>query len=209
MGLTKNVTAIVTKAEDYGENDRLVRLFTVEGGMVRAIVRGVKKQGAKLKFCAQPFAFCRYEIATKGDFNTVAGAAQIESLFGVTREPVRYAVGCLVLEASDVVTYEIPNPSLFVKLLKTLKTLICDENINPYLVGAKYITAALAASGYGNTYTGGGRIQNILYSVNNSTLDRVSEISATPPESVLALKTVAREIEIHFDKSLLSLLAVV
>lgn len=205
MPQTQNVTAIVTKAEDYRENDRIVRLFTMEGGMIRAAVRGVKKHGAKLKFCAQPFALCSYELAKRGEYYTVAGASQIESLFDITLYPERFAVGCLMLEVSDVVVDEIPNPRLFVKLLKTLKSLVYGGEANPYLVGAKYIIAALDEQGYGNAYEGGGKTEKLLHMLRASTLDEVCEMNVEEAAALSALKTVARSVEYHFDRRLVSL----
>ncbi len=207
MPQTQNVTAIVTKADDYRENDRIIRLFTMEGGMMRATVRGVKKHGAKLKFCAQPFALCSYELARRGEYYTVAGASQIESLFDITFDPVRYAVGCILLEASDVVVDEIPNPRLFVKLLKTLKALVYGGNNDPYLIGAKYMIAALDEQGYGSAYEGSGKTEKLLHTLRANTLDKVGEISVEKAASLAALKAVARSVEYHFDRRLFSLLS--
>lgn len=199
-----NVTAIVTKAEDWKENDRLVRLFTVEGGMIRARVRGVKKPNAKLKFAAQPFAFCRYSLVEKGGYYSVTGASEAESLFAVTADVEKYAVGCLMLEVADCVVDEIPNPDLFVKLLKALKSLIYDKT-KPCLIGAKFTVAALHGIGYGNTYEGGGAVEKLLRRIRGCPLAELDKIECDRSEAAAALRHAARECEYHFDRRLMSL----
>ena len=55
--MNKSVTAIVLRSEDYRDYDKKLKLFTQEGQVMRVIIKGVKKSGAKLRFAAQPFAF--------------------------------------------------------------------------------------------------------------------------------------------------------
>ena len=47
--------ALLLRAADYGENDKIVTLLTAEYGKIAAAMKGVKKAGAKLRFAAQPF----------------------------------------------------------------------------------------------------------------------------------------------------------
>ncbi len=46
--------ALLLRAVDYGENDKMVTLLTAERGKIGVGMKGVKKAGAKLKFAAQP-----------------------------------------------------------------------------------------------------------------------------------------------------------
>lgn len=46
--------ALVIKATDYKENDKLLNLFTPSRGKLTAGIRGVRKPKAKLAFAAQP-----------------------------------------------------------------------------------------------------------------------------------------------------------
>ena len=54
-----SVTAIVIRAEERKDSDYLLRLFSAEG-VISAVMRGVRKASSKMKFAAQPFAFCVY-----------------------------------------------------------------------------------------------------------------------------------------------------
>ena len=47
--------ALLLRAVDYGENDRMVTLLTAERGKIAASLKGVRKAGARLRFAAQPF----------------------------------------------------------------------------------------------------------------------------------------------------------
>ena len=57
--------ALVLRAADWGEYDKIVTLFTAERGKLSAALKGVKRAGAKLKFAAQPFCFAEFVFVEK------------------------------------------------------------------------------------------------------------------------------------------------
>ena len=61
------VNALMIRATDYGENDKILTLLTAERGKISAGIKGVKKAGAKLKFDAQPFCMAEYVLACRGN----------------------------------------------------------------------------------------------------------------------------------------------
>ena len=61
------VNALMLRAADYNENDKILTLLTAENGKITAGAKGVKKAGARLKFAAQPFCFAEYILSKKGD----------------------------------------------------------------------------------------------------------------------------------------------
>ena len=73
--------AIVLRAVDYKDNDKILTLFSLEYGIISSAIRGVKKPKAKLKFAAQPFCFCEYVFNVKGDKRSVISADIIESFY--------------------------------------------------------------------------------------------------------------------------------
>jgi DNA repair protein RecO len=141
-----NVTAVAVKASDYKENDKMLRLFTPDNGIITAVIKGVKKQGAKLKFAAQPFSFCEYRLAERNGFYTVTGAVQNESLYELTQDPDRFSLASVILEAADRSVSHIPGPALFVFMLKVFKALIYD-NKDPYFLASVFLSAALKNAG--------------------------------------------------------------
>lgn len=143
----ENYTAILLKATDYRESDKLVRLFTVEGGIVSAVMKGVKKQNAKLKFGAQPFAFCEYNIVEGKGFNTVAGCVPIEDFFGLTQDVDKYTCASVMLEAADRAVSDLPDPLAFILLLKSLKETLYGT-VNPQIVLVKFLQTLILRGGY-------------------------------------------------------------
>ena len=72
------VNAIVIRAVDYKDNDRILTLYSLEKGKITAGIKGVKKAGAKLKFASEPFCFAEYILAEKNGRYTVTGASYYE-----------------------------------------------------------------------------------------------------------------------------------
>jgi len=77
----KIVDAIVLKSQDYKENDKIVYLFSPAEGKFSAVLKGVKKASAKLKFAGEPFCFAEYTCVRRGDMATVINAMEKESFF--------------------------------------------------------------------------------------------------------------------------------
>lgn len=148
--MNKSVTAIVLRSEDYKDYDKRLKLFTEEGEVLSAVIKGVKKPSAKLKFAAQPFAFCNFELSVKGGFYVVTGAMAIEDLCRIGDYDV-FSAGCVMLEASEKACAFQANPELFVLLLKRLKTLLYGQ-ISPKLVAISYLQNVIHKSGYAYIY---------------------------------------------------------
>lgn len=149
---TELVTAIVVKATDYREYDKLLRLFTAEEGMVTAVIKGVKKPKAKLKFAAQPFSVNQYALVRKNGYRTVTECAPLESLYEITYDPDSYTAGAVMLEVTDKAVGEISSPETFVTLLKALKC-IALTGVPAYHALTKYLQDLLRIMGYGIDYT--------------------------------------------------------
>lgn len=149
--MNKSVTAIVLRSEDYRDFDKKLTLFTEEGEVMRVIIRGVKKQNAKLRFASQPFSFCNFELSGKNESShIVTGAMTIEDLFGVSSFE-KYFEGCIMLEAAEKTCSVQPNRELFILLLKRLKNLIYDDY--PYKICAiSYLQNVIHKSGYSYIY---------------------------------------------------------
>ncbi len=141
------ITAIVLKAVDSGEYDKRLLLFSLEEGRIFAIIKGVRKATAKLKFAAQPFALCEYEIAEKSGGRVVTGATPIEDLYELCAYPEKYAAAALASEITEKAELSVSSEELFVLLLKTLKTLLVTE-IDARLVLCKYAQKILSLSGF-------------------------------------------------------------
>lgn len=143
------IKAILLKATDYRESDRLVRLLSVENGIVNAVMKGVKKPKAKLKWASQQLSFAEYTLARgKGGFYTVTGASQIEDLSALSYDYEKYLYASLAAECADAATDRSNSPQIFVGLLKCLKDIMFSDGTSGSLkTAAKFIYGLVKSGG--------------------------------------------------------------
>ena len=141
------VNALMLRAADYNENDKILTLLTAENGKITAGIKGVKKAGAKLKFAAQPFCFAEYILSKKGDKYTVINASETESFYDLSTDINKFYAASAAVEAASALTYEGDESSeIFYALIKTLSAMCSEAEAQP-LIG--FLTLALRQSGYG------------------------------------------------------------
>lgn len=147
--MEEKLNGIVTGGVNYGENDRILSIFTAEKGIVSAGIKGVKKAGAKLKFASEPFCFAEFVFSVKGNRRTVTGASLIDSFYPIREDVVKYFCGGAVLEYLRKFYKEgIASPQAFFLSAEALKELAYGEK-PPKEVLASFLLSALSVSGYG------------------------------------------------------------
>ena len=140
--------AIVLRAVDYKDNDKILTLFSPSLGRITAGAKGVKKPTAKLSFAAQPFCFAEYILAEKGGRYTVTGAYLHESFFSLRYDIVRFYAACALAEVCLTILYENEShEGLFIALIEGLKALSLAEEDAAEAVIA-FMLVALRESGY-------------------------------------------------------------
>ena len=143
------INAIVLKSTDYKDNDKIVTLFSAERGKVTVNVKGVKKAGAKLKFCVQPFCFAEYVLAEKNGRYTVTQSTLYDSFFDLSGNLQKYYAGIAVLDfLNSFVLENEENGELFALTVTSLKRL-AYENLSPKLVLVRFLVDALKICGFG------------------------------------------------------------
>ena len=140
--------ALVLRAADYKENDKLLTLFTPSRGKLTAGIRGVRKPKAKLSFAAQPFCFAEYVLAEKGGRYTVISAYLYDGFFPLRSDIVRYYAACAVLEIADSLLMEDgESQALFIAAVEALKNFsLTDGDAGEILLS--FAITALHESGY-------------------------------------------------------------
>ncbi|MFA6859945.1 MAG: DNA repair protein RecO [Clostridia bacterium] len=122
--LTKE-KAIVLRASDYKEKDKIVTLFSLENGLIKAVLKGIKSEKAKLKFASMPFCFAEFELTKGAGLSIVSGATLIESFFDITTDISAFYAGCSVLKLiENISSFGEQGNQLFVLTLKTLKAIM-------------------------------------------------------------------------------------
>lgn len=138
--------ALLLRAADIGENDKLVTLFTAERGKLTASMKGVRRAGAKLRFAAQPFCFAEYVFASRGGRNTVTGASLHEGFYSLREDIDLFYAGAAVTGVCDALLFEgMANPSLLLSALSALKE-IGEGNADVALV--RFLLFSLKEAGY-------------------------------------------------------------
>lgn len=140
--------AIVLKAIDYKENDKLLTLFTPERGKLTAGIRGVRKPKSKLNFAAQPFCFAEYVLAEKGGRYTVTSVYLYDGFYALRTDIVRYYAACAALEICDAILMEEERQDgTFIACVECLKYLALTE-IDSAECLLTFALQALRESGY-------------------------------------------------------------
>lgn len=141
------VNALMLRATDYLENDKILTLLSAERGKITAGIIGVKKAGAKLKFAAQPFCFAEYVLAERGGRYTVTQASESESFYELRTDVNKFYAACAVCEAAIALTYEGDgNSEIFADCVRTLSSM-CGGDEALTLIG--FLLSVLRRSGYG------------------------------------------------------------
>ena len=150
------IRGVVLGGVNYGENDKILNIFTLEKGILSARIKGVKKAGAKLKFASEPFCFIEFVFSRTGDRRTVIGASLIDSFYPIREDIKRYYSATTVTEFVRAFSQEnVFSPDLFVLLCQTLKTLAYG-NDSACRVVSEFLIKALSIVGYGLNLNGCG-----------------------------------------------------
>ena len=140
------VEALVLRTVDYGENDKIVTLFTIEYGKITARAKGVKKDRAALKFSIQPFVFCEYILAKKGERYTIIHASLIDAFYPLRLDIEKLYAASAITSLLDCVLYEnIVNAELFLYTIEALKSLTTVQTLKIFIA---YFFKILALAGY-------------------------------------------------------------
>lgn len=140
--------AVVLKAIDYKDNDKLLTLFSPSLGKITAGIRGVKNPKAKLAFAAQPFCFAEYVLAEKGGRYTVTAAYLHESFFELRLDVNAFYAACAAAEICRELSLENERfEGLFIGFIECLKALcLAGEDTAEALIS--FLLIALRESGY-------------------------------------------------------------
>lgn len=157
--MEEKVNAIVLSAVSYGENDKILTLFTLEKGVKSAKIKGVKKSGAKLKFASEPFCFSEYILSVKGEYSSVINASMHDSFYPLREDVIKYYGASSVLEFIKKNCPDgVESKELFFLTIKTLENIAYGDN--PILEVVNFFLLALKQIGYGVIFDGCGDCGN-------------------------------------------------
>lgn len=122
--------AIVLGHIEYGEADRILRLFTYEKGKITAIVKGVRKIRSRKAGHLEPFTHVNLFLAKGREMDIITQAETVEGFLGLRDDLQRVALANYIVEVLDRFTYEEgPNVGIFRLLASTLSRLESQQNL--------------------------------------------------------------------------------
>lgn len=138
--------ALMLRATDYKENDKILTLFAAGKGKITAVCRGVKKAAAKLKFAAQPFCFAEYVLAERAGRYTVISAFLHDGFYALREDIQKFYAASAVLETCNLLLPEgLESDGLFFSAAHTLGDM-CNRGEGLPLI--KFLLNALSFAGY-------------------------------------------------------------
>ena len=139
-------SALMLRATDYGEYDKMITLLTAEEGKISAAIKGVRKPAAKLRFAAQPFCLGEYILSKNGGRYTVIGCSEMESFYDLRCNIDKFYAASAICELAGSISYEgQPSGEVFAHTVRALSD-ICLKDEGEQLV--KYTVYALKQLGY-------------------------------------------------------------
>lgn len=146
---TYTTEAVILRARDFGEADRLLILYTLAQGKVTAKVRGARKPKSRLAGATLPLTHSEVMLWRGRSSIQRLTQAVCQEGFGPLREDIRrLAHANLVVELTDLLTEEgVPSPDVFVGLLGSLSLIAFGER--PQMAAFSFAWRMLAAAGLG------------------------------------------------------------
>ncbi len=121
------VNALVTRAIDYKDNDKILTLYSLEKGKITVNIKGVKKPKAKLKFASEPFCFAEFILAEKSGRYTVINATYLDSFYNLRLDLNKYYLSACVSDVvNNLIEEGIADAYLFSSIITTVKN-ICYQ----------------------------------------------------------------------------------
>ena len=140
---------IVLGGVSYGENDKMLTIFTLNKGLVSAKIKGVKKAGAKLKFASEPFCFAEFVFSKTQERRTVIGASLVDSFYPLRKDfKTLYLASSCVEFVKKFSKENIVSDGLFSSLIEVLKTLAYGEQSVRLKATVEFFLSALSLVGY-------------------------------------------------------------
>lgn len=127
---TYRTQAIVLGHFEYGEADRILKLYTLEKGKVSAIAKSVRKISSRKAGHLEPFTHVNLFLAKGRNLDIITQAEAVNPRIGLREDLNLVVLASYVVEVLDRFTYEEgPNTGLFRLLTHTLNRLETRENV--------------------------------------------------------------------------------
>lgn len=125
---TYKLEAIVLRAREYGETDRLVTLLDRDGVRRTALAKGVRRPRSSLAAGLQPFTYSRLLLWRGRSLDGISQVRVIDGLRGLREDLHAFAAATYVAELAEAFTQEgAPSPGVFNVVLGVLRALAASR----------------------------------------------------------------------------------
>lgn len=119
--MLNRIEGIVLKTQDYGESNKIVTIYSREGGKVTAMARGAKKPASRLAAITQPFTHGSFLVQQGRGMGTMQQGEQMESYRHIREDIEATAYASFVVELIDrAVEERTAQPAIFNLLQQAL-----------------------------------------------------------------------------------------
>ncbi len=128
--MLNQLEGIVIRARPYGENNKIVTLFTRDAGKITCMARGAKKPSSRLAAITQPFTHGSFSIYKGRGMGTLQNGDQLESLRHIREDIMKTAYASYIVELIDRLTeQDEPQPAIYELLYQALHAI--EEDYDP------------------------------------------------------------------------------
>ena len=142
--------AIILRSKDYKEDDKIVSIYTIKNGKMRALVKGVKKNTSKLRAAVQPFCVTNLTLALSKGIPVVINGENSRSFDKLKDDYLRMSYASMLCEFVDKIMPENEIDEDVYVILKDSLAAISEGN--PWSGANGGILRLLSHLGYGAEY---------------------------------------------------------
>lgn len=146
-------TAIILNKRDVGETDRIYTMYSLEGGKIRSVAKGVRKPQAKLAASLETVTLADVNIARSRGMGKITGSIVEKNFTALKKDEAALFNVFAVFQLLDrLVNFENPDKDVFQLLQKYLESVdrcARNKNVQRYQVlRYGFIVKLLDALGY-------------------------------------------------------------
>ena len=128
----RRVRALILKSAPYREQDRLLDIFSLEGGRERIIAKGAEKLASSLRAVSQAYSQAELLLTPpRGGLSFLAGGSPVQSFLSPSGGLERYAAAAYIAElALAALPERRPGEALYGLLLAAFSLLKMDDDFS-------------------------------------------------------------------------------
>jgi len=143
----QKVEAVIISHRNYGEADRILRVFTPELGKTTILAKGVRKSSSRKSPHIEPFTHSALVLAKGQNFWILTQADTIETYSHISSDLYRTGLAAYILELADRLTVDdLPDSSIFHLILGSIKQI--DQSDDPFVPATYFELQLLQVTGF-------------------------------------------------------------